>query len=164
VDDLIAAVEQRLEDLEKVPDRVARESATELVQALLAMYGEGLARVFGQLDEPLVRDLASDELVEHLLFLHDLHPVPVDERVQSALAEVRPYLQTYGCGVELLGIDEGVVRVRLSGGTGCGGSMSTMRAAVEQAIAKAAPDVEGVDTSGEPAVPTIQLQMAGGAR
>ena len=45
MDDLIAAVERRLEDIEQLPDRVARESAMGLVQALLGLYGEALGRV-----------------------------------------------------------------------------------------------------------------------
>ena len=32
----------------------------------------------------------------HLLLLHGLHPVPVEERVRGALDEVRPYLESHG--------------------------------------------------------------------
>ena len=43
-----------------------------------------------------VRAVAGDELLGHLLLLHDLHPVDVGTRVASALEEVRPYLGSHG--------------------------------------------------------------------
>ena len=57
----------------------------------------------------------EDELVAHLLLLHGLHPVPVRERVIGALDEVRPYLVAHGGGVELLGVDDGVVHAAAGG-------------------------------------------------
>ena len=62
-----------------------------------------------------LRGAASDELVAHLLLLHGLHPVPVAERVRGRSDEVRPYLGSHGGGVELLGVEDGVVRLRLEG-------------------------------------------------
>ena len=57
----------------------------------------------------------SDELVAHLLLVHDLHPVDVETRVAQALEEVRPYLGSHGGDVELLGVEDGVARLRLGG-------------------------------------------------
>ena len=69
----------------------------------------------------------EDELVAHLLLLHGLHPVPVRERVRGALDEVRPYLVAHGGGVELLGVADGVVRLRLEGAcNGCPSSALTL--------------------------------------
>ena len=91
----------------------------------------------------------EDELVAHLLLLHGLHPVPVRERVRGALDEVRPYLVAHGGGVELLGVDDGVVRLRLEGAcNGCPSSALTLKLAVEEAIARAAPDVERIEAEG----------------
>jgi len=56
----------------------------EMVQALLDLYGEGLARTIAPLDAETRRAVADDELVAHLLLLHDLHPVPVETRVHEA--------------------------------------------------------------------------------
>ena len=58
-------------------------------------------------DGALAEALAGDELVAHLLLLHGLHPVPLEERVRGALDEVRPYLDSHGGDVELLGVEDG---------------------------------------------------------
>ena len=150
---MIERVEALLDEVETFPPP-QREVATELVQALLEMYGEGLQRIVAACDVPV-----EDELVAHLLLLHGLHPVPVRERVTGALDEVRPYLATHGGGVELLDVADGVVRLRLEGAChGCPSSAATLRGAVEEAIARAAPDVDRIETEGV-AAPTGLLQI-----
>jgi Fe-S cluster biogenesis protein NfuA len=150
---MIERVESLLDEVETFPPE-QREVATELVQALLDMYGEGLSRIVAACDVPV-----EDELVAHLLFLHGLHPVPVRERVLGALDEVRPYLVAHGGGVELLGVEEGVVHLRLEGAcNGCPSSAVTLRSAVEEAIARAAPDVERIEAEGAVA-PSGLLQI-----
>jgi Fe-S cluster biogenesis protein NfuA/nitrite reductase/ring-hydroxylating ferredoxin subunit len=92
---------------------------------------------------------AEDELVSHLLLLHGLHPLDVETRVIQALEEVRPYLQSHGGNVELLGIEGGVARVRMQGSCdGCPSSAMTLKLAIEEAVLKAAPDLEGVEAEG----------------
>ena len=159
-------IEALLEEVEGLADPAARATALELVQGLLDLYGEGLARVVGHVaerdeDGALADALASDELVAHLLLLHGLHPVPLERRVGEALAEVRPYLETHGGNVELLGVEAGIVRLQLQGScSGCPSSAVTLKHAVEEAIHKAAPDVEeivAVDAPPQPAL--IQLEV-----
>ena len=102
----------------------ADDGCTELVAAVLELYGEGLARVVARVPDPAA--LAGDELVSHLLLLHGLHPEPVEARVRAALDEVRPYLDSHGGDVELLAIEEGVVRLRLQGSCkGCPSSAAS---------------------------------------
>lgn len=151
----MARVEGLLDQVDALTDPAAKEVAGELVQALLDLYGEGLGRVMhavGAAEADLVRDvLVEDELVSHLLFLHDLHPVPLDVRVGEALESVRPYLESHGGGVELVDLDEGVVRLRLEGScSGCPSSTMTLKLAIEEAIYKAAPDVEDIQAEGVP--------------
>jgi Fe-S cluster biogenesis protein NfuA len=165
----IARLEGLLEALEELPDAAARETATELVAGLLELYGEGLSRIVEVLaardDGTLARALTDDELIAHLLLLHGLHPVPVEERVRGALEGVLPYLRSHGGHVELLGVEEGVVQLRLEGScSGCPSSAMTLKLAIEEAIFKAAPDVEEVRAEGAvaPAVPAsglIQLEL-----
>ena len=50
-----------------------------------------------------------------LLLIHDLYPVPLEERVAEALDTVRPYMESHGGDVELLGIEDGVAQLRLEG-------------------------------------------------
>ena len=113
------------------------------MQALLDLYGEGLARIVGAASPDARRRSPSDELVAHLLLLHGLHPVPLEERVRGALDEVRPYLESHGGDVELLGVD-GRRRAAAAAGrcNGCPSSAVTLKLAIEDAIQQAAPDVE----------------------
>jgi Fe-S cluster biogenesis protein NfuA len=85
--------------------------------------------------------------------------VPVRERVLGALDEVRPYLVAHGGGVELLDVTDGVVHLRLEGAcNGCPSSALTLTSAVEEAIARAAPDVERIEADGATA-PSGLLQI-----
>jgi Fe-S cluster biogenesis protein NfuA len=145
----VAQVEALLDRLDALPDPVARETATATVQALLALYGDGLRRIVAALGEPQTRALVGDELVGHLLLLHDLHPVGVEQRVREALADVRPYLDSHGGDVELLDVRDGIVHLRLHGSCeGCPASAMTLKLAIEEAVLKAAPDVDGVEAVG----------------
>jgi Fe-S cluster biogenesis protein NfuA/nitrite reductase/ring-hydroxylating ferredoxin subunit len=168
--DRVARVEGLLERLEALPDPSARETATQVLGALLDLYGEGLGRIVDAVaerdDGTLAEALAQDELVAHLLLLHGLHPAPVEERVRGALQGVLPYLESHGGNVELLGVEEGVVHLRLEGScSGCPSSSMTLKLAIEDAIFKAAPDVEEVRAEGavsSPAAPAsglLQLEM-----
>jgi Fe-S cluster biogenesis protein NfuA len=158
----IARVEELLEQLETLPDPAVRETATEVAQALLDLYGEGLERIVDVLaendDGTLAGALSEDELVSHLLLLHGLHPVPVQERVRGALRGVLPYLESHGGNVQLLGVEQGVVHLRLEGScSGCPSSSMTLKLAIEDAIFKAAPDVEEVRAEG-----AVEQSPAGG--
>jgi Fe-S cluster biogenesis protein NfuA len=163
----IARVESLLGQLEALPDIAARETATEVMQALLDLYGEGLGRIVDVLaerdDGTLAEALVDDELVAHLFLLHGLHPVPVEARVRGALGEVLPYLESHGGNVQLLGIEEGIVHLRLEGScSGCPSSTMTLKLAIEEAIFKAAPEVEQVMAQGAvpaPAPPSGLLQL-----
>jgi len=148
-------IEALLDEVERLPDATARDTATELVQALLELYGEGLRRIALRVD---MRELAGDELIDHLLFLHGLHPVPVEERVAGALDEMRPYLDSHGGDVRLLGIDGGVVRLQLQGScSGCPSSAVTLRHGIEEAIYRAAPDVERIEAEDAPHETLLQI-------
>jgi len=163
--DLVGQVEGLLEELETLPDRVAQEKAMEVVQALLELYGEGLARIVPLLDEQGRRAAADDELVAHLMLLHDVHPVPLRERVEDALEGVRPYLVSHGGGVQLLDVEEDVVHLRLHGSCeGCPSSTMTLKLAFEDAILKVATEItevraEGVSKSAPAPGPTQLLQI-----
>jgi len=145
----VERVEQLLESIEDDP------RAVEAVQAVVDLYGEALARLLAGADP------VEDELVSHLLLVHDLHPVDVETRIRQALDGVRPYLGSHGGDVELLGVEDGVARVRL-GGTcdGCPSSAVTLQNAIEAAILKAAPDVERIEAEGV-AEPTAELLQIG---
>jgi Fe-S cluster biogenesis protein NfuA/nitrite reductase/ring-hydroxylating ferredoxin subunit len=151
--ELVARVEGLLEEVEALGDPAAREMATEVAAALLDLYGAGLERIVERVaerdDGTLATSLADDELVSHLLLLHGLHPVPVETRVRDALEEVRPYLESHGGNVELLSVADGKAHLRLEGScSGCPSSAMTLKLAIEEAIGKAAPEVERIEAEG----------------
>jgi Fe-S cluster biogenesis protein NfuA len=96
--------------------------------------------------------LLDDELVYHLLILHGIHPQPVEARVARALDDVRPYIRSHGGEVELVGIANGVARVRLSGSCqGCASSAATLEHAVTESVLAVAPELTGVEAAPGPA-------------
>jgi Fe-S cluster biogenesis protein NfuA/nitrite reductase/ring-hydroxylating ferredoxin subunit len=150
----VARMETLLGEIETLPDQNARSKAAEVVGVLLDLYGEGLARMMEVVAEGEERErtfdaFAEDELVSHLLLLHGLHPLDLQTRVVMALEEVRPYLQSHGGNVELLGVEDGVARLRMQGScSGCPSSTVTLRLAIEEAIQKSAPDLERIEAEG----------------
>ena len=69
------------------------------------------------------------------------------ERLQLALAKCRPYLQADGGDIELATVhDDGVVEVSFLGACAiCPISRMTLRAGIERAILKFAPEVKRVE-------------------
>jgi Fe-S cluster biogenesis protein NfuA len=146
--ELVARVDALLDDVRDV----------ELVQALVDLYGEGLARIVAH-DPACIAAVADDELVSHLLLLHGLHPVPLEDRVRGALDGVRPYVEQHGGGVELLSVEGAVARLRLQGScNGCPSSTATLKGAIEDAIQRAAPEIEQIEAEGA-VEPTGLLQI-----
>jgi len=167
----VARLETLLGELEAVDDDRGRSVAMETVQALLDLYGEALARTLEHAgrggDEGLVRALAGDELVSHLLLLHGLHPEAPEARVERALERVRPSLRSHGGEVELLRVEEGVAYLRLRGScSGCPSSTATLRTTIEEAVRGAAPELERIEAEGEaePPRPPALVQLGGRAR
>lgn len=67
------------------------------------------------------------------------------EKIEKALNSIRPVLQADGGDIQLVSVEEGVVKVRLTGACGgCPMSQMTMTQGVEQAIRKAVPEIKKV--------------------
>jgi Fe-S cluster biogenesis protein NfuA/nitrite reductase/ring-hydroxylating ferredoxin subunit len=146
---LVGRVEELTARVEALADPEARAVADDLASAVVQLYGEGLERIIGRLGPDLVAELVEDGVVASLLLIHGLYPVDLDTRVREALAGVRPYLESHGGDVELLGIADGVARLRLEGScSGCAASQSTLELAIERALEEAAPDLLGIDVEG----------------
>lgn len=131
---------------------MARDRAEQLVREVVELYGAGLQRVLeiiGDRDDDLVERLAADELVASLLLVNGLHPHDVETRVATALDSVRPYLGSHGGDVELLGVVNGVVRLRLTGSCqSCPSSAVTLELAVKDAVLAAAPETVDIEVVG----------------
>jgi Fe-S cluster biogenesis protein NfuA/nitrite reductase/ring-hydroxylating ferredoxin subunit len=154
-EELLERVQRLSERVERLDDPEARDTAQQLVAAILEMHGAGLATIGAVLDEAgpagevAKAKLVADPVVASLLLIHDLHPVPLEQRVGEALEEVRPYMESHDGNVELLGVEDGVVRLRLAGSCdGCPASASTLELAIKEALEKAAPDLAGLEVEG----------------
>ncbi|MFJ9784264.1 NifU family protein [Amycolatopsis sp. NPDC101161] len=146
-------------EVDRVGERIERllgefsgadaELAEELVHTLLEFYGAGLARIVEAVDRPVLDRLLEDDHVRGLLVLHDLHPRSTHERVAEALDKVRPYLGSHAGDVEFVGIDDGVVRLRLQGSCdGCPSSTVTAKYAIERVVREVAPEISDVVVEG----------------
>ncbi|HLI06258.1 MAG TPA: NifU family protein [Ktedonobacteraceae bacterium] len=148
-------IETLIQEVSTFPDPHVRATTGELIQALLDMYGEGLARILELTYQSqvagntLIETFVQDDLLSSLFMLHGLHPVDLEERIAQALVEVRPYLQSHGGNVELVRVEDGIAYLRLEGSChGCPASTITLRLAIEEAIYKAAPDLDGLEVEG----------------
>jgi hypothetical protein len=148
----MARIEELLGRLEDAPEP-ARSGARQVVSALLEVHRVALAGIVGRLDgnPAALRACLEDELIASVLILHDLHPDPLEVRVERALDRARAQL---GASLELVSVEEGRVRVRFSSE----GPLSPMRRAVEEMICQTAPDAIGVvvmDAGGRLTLPVV---------
>jgi len=153
----IQRLQQLLEKAEAMPNPSARALLQECLQSLLAMYGEGLARMLQILqhsESPALGPVIRDPAIRGLLLIHGLHPLSLETRLHEALDKVRPYMQSHGGDVQLLGLANGFARLRLQGACKtCPASSVTLELAVRQAVEEACPDLTGFEVesaSGEP--------------
>jgi len=151
IQDAFGRLDEVLAGLETIPDPGLRDQALTAVELLLEIYGEGIRRIADLSRSPdgtPAPGLVQDQLVGHLLVLHDAHPVDVRVRAEEALDAARPYLKSHGGGVELLEVEEGVARVRLTGScNGCPSSATTLKSAVEEVLTGAVPEIARVEAA-----------------
>ncbi|MGD2278569.1 MAG: NifU family protein [Candidatus Omnitrophota bacterium] len=71
----------------------------------------------------------------------------MEEKIREAIDKIRPLLQRDGGDIELVSVEEGVVKVRLRGAcAGCPMSQMTLKNVVEQALKEAVPEIKSVET------------------
>ena len=159
-------IETLLQDIAGLPDPHVRTQMEELIQSLLDLFGDGLARVLELTEQSSAGDqllgaFASDELIGSLLLLYGLHPDDLETRVAHAVDGVRGYVEKHGGSVALVGVTEGVAHVRLGGScSGCSSTTGTLRPLVEDAIYAAAPDLAGVRVEDPAAAPPKLITLS----
>ena len=144
-------VEALIDTVQRTADPSVRAATQELVEAILDLHGAGLDRILeivrGAADNgaALVDRFTRDELVASMLLLHGLHPVAFEARVHDAVERLGAPLRAQGGSLELLGIEGGVVRLRLSrSARGCSGS-TALQQTIRAAFYEAAPDLERLE-------------------
>ena len=67
------------------------------------------------------------------------------EKVEAALKKIRPMLQRDGGNVELVEVEDGIVKVRLQGAcAGCPMSQMTIKNGIERLLKQEIPEVKSV--------------------
>jgi len=142
-------------EIESIADPAIRAATKDLVQSLMDLHGAALEKaldIVAEAGEPgmdIIARLGRDSLVSSVLILYGLHPEDIETRVAKAVDRVRPSLRKQGCEVELLGVSEGAIRLRVeTGGHTCGSTAKTLQATLEGAIYDAAPDMTSLVIEG----------------
>ena len=161
-----------VEELETIADPAARSSARQLMQLVMEFHGAAIDRILeilangGEPGMGFIEQLGRDPMVSSLLVLYGLHPETLETRVSKAVERLKLKLQRDGAAIELLGIEDGAVSIRVTPGAhACGSTTGALRSQVEDAIYEVAPDivslnVEGLD--GRPATGFVSLDKLSG--
>jgi Fe-S cluster biogenesis protein NfuA len=139
-------VERLVEQVHALEDPAARALSQELLQAVMQLHGAVLGRIVELIsnrnDGPqLMRELARDPRISGMLLLYDLHPDDAATRVTKAVEKLTPSIAKQGGKLELVEVSRDEVRL-IADLHGC--SAASTKAAIEQAIFEAAPEISTV--------------------
>ena len=144
-----------VQEIEAIADPAVRAATKGLVQSLMDLHGAALEKaldIVAEAGEPgmnIIDRLGRDPLVSSLLILYGLHPEGLETRVLKAVDRVRPQLRKQGCEVEILGVNDGAIRLRVETGPHtCGSTAKTAQATLEGAVYDAAPDLASLVIEG----------------
>ena len=142
-DQILPRIADLAETLAEHDDKEVAETAVELLDWVDVFHANGVGRMVEMLrewrGEILLEAVAADPVAGALLNAYglgddtDLDAARVS--VQAALADVRPYLHSHGGDMEVVHIEDGVVRLKLHGSCdGCTASDATIIEHVETAL------------------------------
>ena len=169
---LSAQIEDLVRKVDAISDPAVKANATALIQSLLDVHARAFERVVEivlqqkDLGLTVLNHFAADDLIGSLLLLYRLHPDALDVRLNKAIAAVRKAAALQGADVELIGVEEEVVRIRLSGAVhGC--TSTQLQKLIEDGIYEAVPEISAVRVENAMRVrnsePLVQLQLNVGA-
>ncbi|HEY6654451.1 MAG TPA: NifU family protein [Solirubrobacterales bacterium] len=149
-DKAVAELDALVETLQREGD----ERALLLLQLVDAIHRPALERIAaGDTDDPIA---------QALLQMYDISPPDDEVLVEEALDEVRPYIHSHGGQVELLGVSDGVVELRMSGScAGCAASAMTLKRGIEEALRQHYPGFKEVlaeEAGGDPGPQLLQIE------
>jgi len=141
---------QRFEAIVEQWDGPQKHTVLELKRAIEDLHKEALTRLIRSVKQNAMEALKTavqDEVVYGLLRYHGLVKAPsLRQRLEAAIAEVRPGLQSHDGDVELVSIRlPDTVEIRLVGACShCPASQLTLSEAIETAIKHHCPEIEHV--------------------
>jgi Fe-S cluster biogenesis protein NfuA len=161
---LLDRLEELLDDVEGLEDPL-RTRVFELLDGVDAVHRLSVTRLAEGLGEGLGPLRRSDPAVD---WLFEAYGVGVDDvdAASAALETVRPYLREHGGEVDVLAVQDGVVRVQLRGAcSGCTSAAQTLRHGVEEALRENLPGFVAMDVAPDdgaaphPPPPQVLLQI-----
>ncbi|MEP6616307.1 MAG: NifU family protein [Ginsengibacter sp.] len=149
-------IQELIEEIDSLPDNNTRELMQECIQEMLSFYGQGLERILKVISngsnsaaKEIYNNLIEDSFLSGLLLIHDLHPLDLKTRLHLALEKVKPYMDSHGGSVEIVSLENGVAKLKLSGSCkGCPSSSSTLELGIKQAIEEHCPDLVSLEVEG----------------
>ncbi len=166
-DEILPRIADLAERLADHDDQDVADTATELLDWIDVFHANGVGRMVEMLrewrGEILLEAVSADPVAGALLDAYglggntDLDAARMS--VQAALAEVRPYLHSHGGDMEVMHLEDGVVRLRLHGSCdGCTAADVTIIEQVETALKQHWVDfrrVEVEEMTAEPHPPPV---------
>ena len=149
---ITAEIDRALASIAALGESQGGAQAQQLARSIMALYGEGLARIMelARADRSaagVLERLTSDPLIGSLLALHGLHPEAAGERIQRALAALRPALPP-GVDALLESADQDRAHVRVVFHSAAPVRHGNIRRALTRAIQEAAPEIDTVHFTG----------------
>lgn len=149
-------IQELIGEIETLPDPGAKELMQQCMQEMLSFYGKGLKRILTIISngnsnaaKDIYNAMVDDSFVSGLLLIHDLHPLDLKTRLYMALEKVKPYMDSHGGSVELVSLEGGVAKLKLSGSCkSCPSSSSTLELGIKQSVEELCPDLEGLEVEG----------------
>ena len=140
---ILPLIGELAERLAEHDDKEVADTAIEMLDWIDVFHANGVGRLVEMIrewrGEILLEAVAADPIAGALLQAYglgddtDLDAARVS--VQAALAEVRPYLHSHGGDMEVVHLEDGVVRLKLHGSCdGCTASDATIIEQVEAAM------------------------------
>jgi len=160
--EVMMRVGELAEELLSHPDPAVARKVEEMLDWIDAFHREGLGRLVEMIrswrGEIFLESVARDEITGTFLATYDLGELPetdsaAADAVNTALEEIRPFVESHGGTIEVDSILDGVVKVRMLGSCdGCPSSTATLTGGVESALREHWPNfrrLEVVDPNAE---------------
>ncbi len=153
-----------LERMEEIQDEKTREEVFAFLEGIDVLHRQGLGRILdligGLGGQQAVERISQDPIVRTLLEMYDLPEADERSQVERALEDVYPYFQSHGGKLEVLGVEDGKVRVLLSGSCeGCPGTATTLERVVEEALREGFPGFRDLVAEEPPPAPKNIVQL-----
>jgi Fe-S cluster biogenesis protein NfuA len=149
-------IQKLMEEIDALPEGQTKEMMQDCLQDMVSFYGCGLKRILDIVSngnssaaKDIYNKLIEDGFVSSLLLIHDLHPLDLKTRLHLALEKVRPYIDGHGGHIEILSIENGIAKIKLSGNCkGCPSSENTLELGIKKAVEECCPDLLGLEVEG----------------